>query len=573
MLNSIRKFLSPPFFEGNEEKTRIAGLLNFVLLFIIIATCLASPLMIVSTEPINRLPLIILVLSFTLVELIAYGFMRRGQVNFASTIFLVSLGIAILSSYAVSAPGSTGAALSLTILVAFTTLLLDARAILRLIIFIIVFTVLVILAQNNGWIMPAFVVSTDPISIWITNSFTLVFMGLGLYLSSVSLKRALDSSLMSQTRLQKSNQELDELRRVLEQRVAERTTDLKKRADQLETVSNVARALTSVQDLNELLPDITRLVSDRFGFYHAGIFLVDEAMEFAVLRAANSEGGARMLNRQHRLRLDSNSIVGFVTSRNEPRVALDVGADSVYFNNPDLPDTRSELALPLRISGRVIGALDVQSVQANAFSEEDVATLTILADQVAIAIENARLFSESNAALSETERTFERYIKQEWGSFASQAKSTGYLFDGNRTLSIQPRGQQEKVKALAQTGRLSLEKASREITVPIKLRGQTVGFLEVSSKKGSRQWTRDELTLLEAAAERAALALENARLVESAQRRASRERAIGEISSRIGAVTNVDTIMQMAVEELGRKISGAMEVTIELGAADEHANS
>lgn len=279
-----------------------------------------------------------------------------------------------------------------------------------------------------------------------------------------------------------------------------------------------------------------------------------------------------MLDRQHKLKLDSNSIVGFATSHNEPRIALDVGADSVYFNNPDLPNTRSEIALPLRISGRVIGALDVQSIQPNAFTKEDVATLTILADQVAIAIENARLFSESSAALAETEKTFERYIKQEWGTFAGQAKSTGYLFDGIRTLSIKPKGQQEKVKALAQTGRLSLEKASSEITIPIRLRGQIVGFLEVNSKKGSRQWTRDEITLLESAAERAALALENARLVETAQRRASRERAIGEISSRIGTVTDVDAIMQMAVEELGRKISGAMEITIELGQEDEQAS-
>jgi GAF domain-containing protein len=357
----------------------------------------------------------------------------------------------------------------------------------------------------------------------------------------------------------------------LEQRVQERTNALEKRASQLQTVSDVARALTSVQDINRLLPDITRLVSERFGFYHVGIFLLDEANEFAILRAANSEGGARMLNRQHKLKLDSNSIVGFATSHNEPRVALDVGTDSVYFNNPDLPNTQSEMALPLRISGRVIGALDVQSTEPNAFSEEDVSTLSILADQIAIAIENARLFGESSAALTETEKTFERYIKQEWGTFAGQAKSTGYLFDGNRILPIKPKGQQEKVKTLAQTGRLSLERASSEITIPIKLRGQTVGFLEVNSKKGSRQWTRDEITLLEAAAERAALALENARLVESAQRRVTRERAIGEISTRIGTVTNVDAIMQLAVEELGRKIGGAMEITIELGQEDEQA--
>src|SRR6185436_19247605 len=168
----------------------------------------------------------------------------------------------------------------------------------------------------------------------------------------------------------------------LEQRVQERTNALEERASELRTVSDVARTLTSVQDLDTLLSEITRLVSERFGFYHVGIFLLDEAHEFAVLRASNSDGGARMLNRHHKLKLDSNSIVGYATTHNEVRIALDVGTESIYFNNPDLPDTRSEMALPLRISGRVIGTLDVQSTEPNAFSEEDAAILSILADQV-----------------------------------------------------------------------------------------------------------------------------------------------------------------------------------------------
>ena len=152
-----------------------------------------------------------------------------------------------------------------------------------------------------------------------------------------------------------------------------------------------------------------------------------------MLRAANSEGGKRMLERQHKLILDNNSIVGFVTSRNEPRIALDVGSDAVYFDNPDLPNTRSEMALPLRVGGQVIGALDVQSTEPNAFSETDANILSTLADQVAIALENARLFSKSREALKKSEDAFSQYVKQEWSSFASRVKSTGYVFDGART--------------------------------------------------------------------------------------------------------------------------------------------
>lgn len=359
-------------------------------------------------------------------------------------------------------------------------------------------------------------------------------------------------------------QKMERLVNNLEEQVAERTEKLEKRASQLQAVSSVARAIASLQETGALLPEITGLISRQFGFYHVGIFLLDEKNDYAHLTAANSEGGKRMLERQHKLRLDSNSIVGFVTSRGEPRIALDVGADSVFFNNPDLPDTRSEMALPLRIGGRIIGALDVQSTQPNAFTEEDIATLTTLADQVAIAIENARLFSEAREALKASEESFGRYIRKEWSGFAGQAKNTGYLFDGKHTVPLDEKDEREKARSLPNTGRLTLDNDAGELVVPIRLRGQTLGFLEVKPRNGNRKWTQDDLTLLEAAADRAALALENARLVETAQRRATRERTIGEISSRIGAISEMEAIMQTAVEELGRRIGGATEVTFEL---------
>jgi GAF domain-containing protein len=204
----------------------------------------------------------------------------------------------------------------------------------------------------------------------------------------------------------------------------------------------------------------------------------------------------------------------------------------------------------------------------DAFSQENISLLTTLADQVAIAIENARLFSEGHKALEESKAMFEKYTQQEWSNFARQAKSTGFIFDGKQVSALGNQEKRERLKAVAQTGSLSLEKESASIAVPIKLRGQAIGMLDVRSKRGQRQWTQDEITMLEAAAERAALALETARLVESAQRRAARERAIGDISAKIGAVSNLESILQTAVEELGRKIGGATEVSLEIGTDD-----
>ncbi|HIE37864.1 MAG TPA: GAF domain-containing protein, partial [Anaerolineae bacterium] len=139
--------------------------------------------------------------------------------------------------------------------------------------------------------------------------------------------------------------------------------------------------------MDDLLDRAVNLIRERFGFYHAGIFLLDERGEYAVLRAATSEAGRRMLERGHKLKVGEVGIVGYVTSTGQPRIVLDVDTDAIHFKNPLLPETRSELALPLRVGDRIIGALDVQSVQEAAFDEEDVAILQTMADQLAVAIE------------------------------------------------------------------------------------------------------------------------------------------------------------------------------------------
>ena len=165
-----------------------------------------------------------------------------------------------------------------------------------------------------------------------------------------------------------------------------------RRATQLAVASEVARDAAAILDVEQLLDETVRLISERFGFYHAGVFLLDDKREYAVLHAASSDGGRRMLERRHKLKVGEVGIVGFVIGTGEPRIALDVGKDAVHFANPDLPDTRSEIALPLAVRGQVIGVLDVQSTEVGAFTEGDVATLQTMADQLAVAIESARLY-------------------------------------------------------------------------------------------------------------------------------------------------------------------------------------
>ena len=325
-----------------------------------------------------------------------------------------------------------------------------------------------------------------------------------------------------------------------------------RRAEQFEAIAQVSRIISSIQEQGELLPRITHLISRHFGFYHAGIFLLDENKQFAILRAANSEDGKRMLERGHRLEVGQTGIVGHVTSTGSPRIALDTGADAVYFDNPDLPDTRSEMALPLMAGSQVIGALDVQSTESNAFTQEDIDILTVLADQVSIAIQNARLYEESREALAQAEALSRQLTGEVWADVRRFAPLVGYHFDGIRPepLTQSTNGEQTKSQKDA-------------LFVPVQLRNETIGRLRIKSTTDGYEWTEDEVAIIRATAERVALAVENARLILESQKNAAKEQVIGEISSKIGAAINLDNILQTTLREMGRILPGA-EISIQV---------
>lgn len=372
---------------------------------------------------------------------------------------------------------------------------------------------------------------------------------------------------------------LQETVRTLETRVAERTADLEqrtleleknsrqaeRRASQLRAVAMVARAISSIQDLQDLLPNVASVISKEFNFYHAGIFLVDEAKEYAVLVASNSEGGQRMLKRNHKLKIGQVGIVGFSAATGQARIALDTGEDAVYFNNPDLPTTRSEMAIPLRVGENVIGILDVQSEQTGAFDEDDIELLSIVADQVSIAIQNARQFQAAQKAAQEAEEVYRRYIRSEWQTLVRETRRLGYRYSKAGIGPLKSPIHSSEVAEAATTGKTNASKKETrsQIVVPIKLRGEVIGILNVTGDS-ERPWDQDEVDITEAVAERVALAIENVRLLEASQAQASRERTISAVTSRIGASVNMRTILQTAVEELGRIIPGS-DIVIQLG--------
>jgi GAF domain-containing protein/HAMP domain-containing protein len=354
--------------------------------------------------------------------------------------------------------------------------------------------------------------------------------------------------------------QVSELIYSLENRVAVRTNELnnaikyiERRAKQFEAIAKVSQSISTSTSLHDLLPYTSEVISEQFGFYHVGIFLNDEHNQYAILSAANSPGGKRMLARGHQLKVGEQGIVGHVTSAGEPRIALDVGQDVVYFNNPDLPETHSEMALPISISGKVAGALDIQSTESNAFSNEDLEVLSALADQVSLAIQNARLYDQTQKTIAEAEVIQRQYLRDTWSRLPKEEGFMGFRYSALGATII---------KTNAEMALLNQSKRQTEINVPITLRGESIGTLSIQVPRHERV-TSDQMDIIKAVAERVALSAENARLFDETARRAERERVVSDVSAKIGSSFQTETILQTAAKEISQLLEDA-DVIIKL---------
>jgi len=401
-------------------------------------------------------------------------------------------------------------------------------------------------------------------------TFILLIISTLIYFSTTNLQNAITRAKESEKKLHISNENLHRLNLSLEDRIADSTAELvttnrrnERRAKQFEAIAQVARVIATVQDLDTLLPRITQVISQQFGFYHVGIFMWDENREFAVLRAANSDGGQRMLKRGHKLGIGQTGIVGFVAATGAFRVALDVGADAVYFSNPDLPNTRSELALPLRVGNEVIGVLDVQSTEQNVFLEEDTEVLSTLADQVAIAIQNGHSYETTQQLLEEAQKTSGAYVRDSWRILQSREEYIGYLMSENTLKPLnRPITSTQIDKVMLSNESIVESGKTATLAIPIRLRDEVIGVIDIRTTE-EHMWDPDEVDITRAVAERLSLALETSLLLQITQRRAQIERATSEISGKISSSTQFDSILRTAAEELSR-ILGGSEVLVQI---------
>lgn len=362
--------------------------------------------------------------------------------------------------------------------------------------------------------------------------------------------------------------ELTQERDTLDSRVQQRTLELQRQSIEMETASHIARDISQITNLEELLSNAVELIKNNFNLYYVALFLVDERREFAILKSGTGEAGITMLAMNHRLKLAETSMVGYSILKKENRLAQDVDQDPVHYHNPLLPETRSELSMPLTVGAEVIGALNLQSTQSRYFMPDDIRVLQIAVDQLAVAIDKARLVQQLTRTLDDLQTSYRQTTQQSWQGFLQLSRrSFAYNYrQGNLSIAPEKSLQANQALMLGQpmfSHGISPEngKAITNVAVPIKLRDQVLGVLDLHFE--TERVPPNLLETLEAASNRLALALDNARLLEEIKLRAAREHMVSNISSKVRAESEVEKVLQTVVAELGRSL-GVSDVLVQL---------
>jgi GAF domain-containing protein/HAMP domain-containing protein len=379
--------------------------------------------------------------------------------------------------------------------------------------------------------------------------------------------------------------QLRDLINTLEARVAGRTR-------QVETVMEISQRLSSILDVSDLMREVVNRTKETFNYYHVHIYLLDKAGETLFMAEGYGQAGEEMKRQAHHIPLmTAKSLVARAAREGKVVTAANVRDDADWLPNPLLPNTHSEMAVPVLLGTEVVGVLDVQSEQIGGLGQEDEAALQALANQVATAVRNARLFAETQEALYSVQQLQELYTGQAWEKFGDNRSITDYDVSRSNLPALQDTPIPEAIAALqqGQTVELSLSasegiqaktseisewgepqqpKIYRALATPLKLRDQTLGVLGIQTDDPKRRWTEDEIALIEAVSEQMSLAIENARLFEETGRRAGRERIIADVTQQVWASGELEQVMQTTVEQLGIKLDAA-KVIIRLGTEDQ----
>lgn len=344
----------------------------------------------------------------------------------------------------------------------------------------------------------------------------------------------------------------------LEERLAEQTQALDRRSGQIQTIAQVAREAVATQELDVLLHQATRLICERFAYDYAGIYLLDETREHAHLRAATGKTGQNLLAKSHILSMGQGGTVGFVAETNLARVVADSKDDPLAAENLILEETRSQLGLPLSAGEVAIGVLDIQSSRVSAFKQEDIAIVQVLADQLAVAAQNAHLLEVAQENLQQLQVLYGHYNQEAWESLESARNVIGYQID--------PNGMHPVTKwANGKNGKTAFAADQPPINQPLEVHGRTIGYLEIWPE--GEELSEEEANFIKAVTERISLALESARLFEETRTLAFREETLNEMVANFNQSLDFNTLVDSALTQLWQ-MPNVSEVSIHIGPPD-----
>jgi len=553
----IRALLAPPVFEDDEDKTRVARWTNALLWAELAIVALSSGIIPLTGSLLVAGPPIAIIVLFCGIGL---WVLRTRRVRLAAGLFVGSLWL-MATGLSTFAGGLQGQAVSSYFMIVVTAgLLMGVRSVVGLAALNAVTCGVLYYAQTAG-VLPANVMAGAAffdLAMLISN---LVMIAAVMILFVRGMGNALDRARSAAQELREQGQDLEAL-------VDERTRELGRRAAYLGATTAIAReAVLVLGDPQQLLERAAGVVSEQFGFYHVGVFLVDDTGQWAELQAASSEGGRRMLARRHRLRVGEQGIVGTAASVGTHRLAMDVGRDAVFFENPDLPETRSEIALPLRARDQVIGVLDVQSTKPEAFADEDVNVLQALADQLALAVSSARLVRQVEAGAEAERRARGGLSREAWRALLADRPDLGYRSDRQRTVPVRDLREPEVMDALVRAEATVDAEEGKRLAVPLQVGGQVIGVVHGVKSNEAGRWTQDEIAVLESLSEQLGVAAERARLYRETQRAAVRQQMIGHVATRIRESLDLDVMLQTAASEM-REALDLGDVVIRLSAPE-----
>jgi GAF domain-containing protein len=535
-LRRLRAWLRPPVFPGDEEKTRQAAMLNTILLAALVGGILYG-----LTLPWSVTASLAPQITFAAILVIMIGFgmdnLRRGTVRPIAYLVIIMGWLFAAVFTAIYGGVSSPLYPSFVVLIFAAGLLLGFRPAAVVGGLSIIYGVFLYFLESGG-VLPALeLASFDYLFRFI---FIFLVASFLIYLTNQNFLRALRAA--DEAR-RESNQAIDELSALEGQLRSESEAishELERWELYLGAAKQIAMGTTTSSTLEVMLDFVVDSIANQFGYYHVGIFLIDENKQWAVLRSASSEGGRQMITRDHRLGVGRQGIVGYVTSIGQPRITQDIGLDRIHSVTPELPETLSEMALPLEVHDQILGALDIQDKVPNAFSDDDVSALQLLADQIALAIYNFQLETDAKKRLEEVQRVYGEYSQRAWVETHRQKSLTAYRYlDGDLMQISDPQ--------------ITID-ADSKLEIPILVRGNKIGAIEIAKDEPQAEWTTEEQELLQTLSDQLGIALDSARLFNETQLRATTEQIIGDINADIWESLEINSILRTTVQKLQQSL-------------------